>query len=347
MCEIIEIRVLKLGNADSIIVVLKKNDEILIILLDTGRASHLKIILSELKAVLTTYGKAGPDLVICTHYDFDHIGSLQAIVGRYKIHVKEVWMHKTSKLIEIAERLEGSDDVSSLILPDEEAMELGIEGNGIIDYEDEDVQDILQQLKHEVETLAALKEMGIDPKEPIHGLCSFEGWPEIEVVGPTFEYYKSLFPDHFDFNRFIELEKLELKASKEDSDDEVSGKDVFERLDEFDRTGLTPTNLNSAIIQITTAEGKFLFAGDAGIESFQQIPDYQNKIKSVHFFKVPHHGSANNLNSELIQLISPQVAFISGGSHVSNKVVAALKHQGADVYVTKDIEGTLMYPLKI
>ena len=345
MCEVIEIRVLKLGNADSIIVVLQKNTEILVVLIDTGRASHLKVILTELKEILVKYGKSGPDLVICTHYDFDHIGSLQEIVGRYKIHIKEVWMHKTSKLIEIGKKLELSDNASSLILPDEDARELSIENNGIINYDDDDVQGILQQLKHEVETLAALEEMGINPKEPIYELCSFKGWPEIEVVGPTLEYYKSLFPEHFDLNQFIEQEKVELKGDKENNNDEELDRDVFKSLDEHDRAQLTPTNLNSAIILIATAQGKFLFTGDAGIESFQQIPDYQNKISGVHFLKVPHHGSANNLNSELIQMLNPQIAFISGGSHVSNKVITALERQGANVYITTSVDKALIYPI--
>jgi beta-lactamase superfamily II metal-dependent hydrolase len=90
-------------------------------------------------------------------------------------------------------------------------------------------------------------------------------------------------------------------------------------------------------------QGKFLFTGDAGIESFQQIPDCLNKIKDIHFLKVPHHGSANNLNSELIQLLNPQHAFISGGSHVSNEIVAALKYQGASVSITSLAGGTLTY----
>jgi beta-lactamase superfamily II metal-dependent hydrolase len=346
MCEIIEIRVLNLGNADSIIVVLRKGIEVMIILIDTGRPSHLKAILKDLNEVLTKYRKPGPDLIICTHYDYDHIGSLEEIVFRYKLYVKEVWMHKTSRLIEIANKLELSDDASSLILPDEEAIELKVEGSGIINYDDDDVQDVLQQLKHEIAALEALEEIGIYPKEPIQGHCSFDGWPEIEVLGPTYDYYKSLFPKHFDFSQFIDLEKTNLRASKDDDNEEILEEEAFERLDNFERSGLSPTNLNSAIIQITTAQGKFLFSGDAGIESFLQIPDYENKIKDIHFFKVPHHGSANNLNSKLIQLMNPDIAFISGDSHVSNKVVSALKRQKSKVFITKFTGQTLIYPLE-
>ena len=344
MCEIKEIRVLNLGNADAIIVVLQKGEDILVILIDTGRDYHLNEILDELRNVLKKWGKPGPDLVVCTHYDFDHIGGLIGIVGRYQAHIKEVWMHTTSKLIEIADRLETGDDPSSLILPNEEAEALTIEGNGIIDYDDDEVQDVLQQLKHEVAALHALEDLGIKPKEPIFGNCTLAGWEEIEVIGPTYEYYQSLFPAHFDFSGYIEAEKTELKASVEASEEVETAGNPFEQLDSLKRTQISPTNRNSVIIQIESHQGKFLFAGDAGIESFQNIPDYDNKIRDIHFFKVPHHGSANNLNSELIQLMNPDIAFIPGGSHVSPKVVNALRHVKAMVLVTEEEGKTLVYP---
>lgn len=116
-------------------------------------------------------------------------------------------------------------------------------------------------------------------------------------------------------------------------------------LDEPIRTSLTPTNLNSAIIQINATQGKFLFAADAWLDSFLNIPDYQNKLRDVHFLKVPHHGSANNLNAEIIQLTNPKIAFISGGSHVSPLVVNALHSNGTAVYSTSDAATTLTYPI--
>jgi len=66
----------------------------------------------------------------------------------------------------------------------------------------------------------------------------------------------------------------------------------------------------------------------------------------VHFLKVPHHGSANNLNAEIIRLINPEIAFISGGSHVSPLVVAALQANGAAVYGTNDASRALIYPIQ-
>lgn len=343
MCEILEIRVLNLGNADCIILVLAKEEQVLVMIIDTGRDSHLKKILKELSEVLVKYNKPGPDLVICTHYDFDHIGGLEELVGRFKLYIREVWMHTTHRLIEIGNRLEESSNSSVLMLPDEDAQQLGIEGNGIIDYEDEEVQDILQQLKHEIAAIEAIEDMGIPIREPISGRCSLEGWPEVEVAGPSYEYYQSLFPEHFNLGEFIEAERTELRAGRQAH--EVQGEGAFERLDNVKRASLTATNLNSAIIRIETNAGIFLFTGDAGIESFRRMPDYENKLRGIFFLKVPHHGSANNLNSPLIRLMDPKIAFISGGSHVSDYIVAALREQGAEVRITDVAAGTLKYPL--
>lgn len=343
MCEVLKIRVLNLGDADCIIVVLRKGDAHLVVLIDTGRDYHLKTILAELNPILKQYGKMGPDLVLCTHYDFDHIGSLEKIVERFYLHTPAFWMHKTHQLINIAERLEPLLDGSGLFLPGEEAATLQLQEGGIVDYTDDDIQDVLQNLVHEKEVLRMMERLGVNPTEPIRDHCSLNGWPEIKILGPTVEYYKELFPDHFDWTGYLSSEKAELRAGKETTDAE--GTTSFDHLDNQKRSPLTATNRNSAILLIEATQGKFLFAGDAGIESFHRIPAYETILKDIHFLKVPHHGSANNLNSSLIQLMNPDFAFISGKTHVSPLVVEALRLQGATV-LTTDAEGkTLQYPL--
>ncbi|HUC79459.1 MAG TPA: MBL fold metallo-hydrolase [Flavisolibacter sp.] len=315
----------------------------MVILIDTGKDYHLKAILLELMPILERYGKKGPDLILCTHYDFDHIGSLDKIVERFHLHTKNFWMHKTHQLIRIAERLEPLLDGSGLFLPDEDAEILHVQQGGIIDYADDDIQDLLQNLFHEKEVLRMMERLGIDPVEPIYNRCSLEGWPEIKVLGPTLEYYNELFPEHFDWGGYLESEKSELTTRKET--DVPEGATAFERLDNWIRSALTATNRNSAIVLIETVQGKFLFAADAGIESFQRIPDYKTVLTDVHFLKVPHHGSANNLNTELIQLMNPDIAFISGKKHLSPLVVDALRLQGTTVLTTLEEGRTLQYPL--
>lgn len=39
-------------------------------------------------------GKSGPDLVVCTHYDSDHIAGLIDLIGHFGADIGEVWVHE-------------------------------------------------------------------------------------------------------------------------------------------------------------------------------------------------------------------------------------------------------------
>ncbi|MBD1395137.1 hypothetical protein [Mucilaginibacter glaciei] len=56
---------------------------------------------------------------------------------------------------------------------------------------------------------------------------------------------------------------------------------------------VTFINQISIILQITADQKKHLFTGDASIESFKAIPDYQQVLANLYWLKVPHHGSRN------------------------------------------------------
>lgn len=77
-------------------------------------------------------------------------------------------------------------------------------------------------------------------------------------------------------------------------------------------------------------------------ESFYEIPDYKKELSDLFWLKVPHHGSANNLNHELIRLMKPKVAVISGASRVSPLVAACLKKHSSQVDITGE-KGDLVY----
>ena len=65
-------------------------------LVDGGHAGDAPVIIDELDSVLAKAGKKGPDLIICTHYDSDHIGGLMEIVKRYKNEIAQLLIHRTS-----------------------------------------------------------------------------------------------------------------------------------------------------------------------------------------------------------------------------------------------------------
>ena len=59
---------------------------------------------------------------------------------------------------------------------------------------------------------------------------------------------------------------------------------------------MSAPNLNSAILKIEYNGRSFLFTGDASIESFLSIDNFERELADVFWLKVPHHGSKNNLN---------------------------------------------------
>lgn len=75
----IKIEMLDIGDGDAIIIHLKRELENLIILIDGGNSKNVPKVLAKLDPILVESGKEGPDLIVCTHYDSDHIGGLKRI----------------------------------------------------------------------------------------------------------------------------------------------------------------------------------------------------------------------------------------------------------------------------
>ena len=87
------------------------------------------------------------------------------------------------------------------------------------------------------------------------------------------------------------------------------------------------------------SEGKkYLFTGDASIESFTRM--YKSSFdytQNVQWLKLPHHGSKHNLNSRLLKHFNPRVAYVSTKQYekwLNKCVVNALKKLGTDIYST-------------
>jgi beta-lactamase superfamily II metal-dependent hydrolase len=97
------------------------------------------------------------------------------------------------------------------------------------------------------------------------------------------------------------------------------------------RSTVSRINLVSAIIEITAGEDKFLFTADAGIASFENIPDYEQRLKDLFWLKVPHHASRNNFTGTLCELMSPKVAAISGAARIEPAIVACLQKRSCRV----------------
>lgn len=336
------------NDGDAIIVHLKRsNEQQLVVLIDGGHGGDAKTITDILDPLLQSAGKTGPDLVICTHYDLDHIGGLKKIAAHYDEHIGEVWIHKPNLLTETIGLANFLKEQQQLLVekrdPEANAFKTAVLAN-----ESEKHMDfVLESYIDMAELVHYLEKLKVKVKEPFPDL-KLRGWPEIKVLGPTLNFYNSKL-DELKPKRILLTEmknmanEVLMEQSKSLSIEAKSALTPCQILDNKDKSGVTAVNQVSAIIEITVEGKKYLFTGDANIDSFENIPDYKNSLKNIYWLKVAHHGSNNNSNPELIGIMSPKFAYISGKKHFDPEVQGCLESKGAVVKVTSK-NGNLEFP---
>ncbi|MDD2498154.1 MAG: ComEC/Rec2 family competence protein [Desulfitobacteriaceae bacterium] len=102
----------------------------------------------------------------------------------------------------------------------------------------------------------------------------------------------------------------------------------------------------SAVIKITYQETDFLFQGDAGFPSENDILAQGFNLKTD-VIKVGHHGSYTSSSANYLAKVKPSYAVISVGKensygHPHDKALARLNKTGAKIYRT-DLDGTLIF----
>jgi beta-lactamase superfamily II metal-dependent hydrolase len=337
----INIKILNIGDGDAIIISLIRNGESLLLLVDGGHVSDTGLVISELKIIAQKLNKGGPDYILCTHYDGDHIGGLFGVISYFRTSIKHVFIHRTQAILSIPNKLKLYSEESSIlpsesdtiIRSDECFMEKQIPNN--------ELNFLIQSINQEIELLKLIDNYGILNSEPIESNEPIKSWPEIKFLGPTLSYYKALFPKGFGIDNLITKEPISIMATSDNFD--IEDQSPCQRLESIPKSNVTNPNLNSAILGIYLGDKLFLFSGDAGIPSFENIPDYQIKLNNIFFLKVPHHGSKNNINCNLIKLMAPKYSAISGNKYISREVVGCLKDSGSEVYITKDLNDHISF----
>jgi len=115
----------------------------------------------------------------------------------------------------------------------------------------------------------------------------------------------------------------------------------IETLDESGKT--SGENLSSAVLLLNFEGDKYLFTGDAGMESLHKVIEYCSvngiDITHVRFMQAPHHGSKRNISPSILNAIKCDVCYISASKesdkHPSKRVINAFIRRGAEVYSTE------------
>lgn len=345
----IKVNILNVKDGDAIIVELVKRDQVLVMVIDGGEpACYERKMKPALRAILATHGKKAPDIVVCTHYDSDHIGGLIPLLADYITDIEQVWVHRTPVLLQEyldqALTLKSNAGLTHIRSWDNQSLSRLLEsklatGQQLAEKKAGLLLESLPQLKQLIDL--------IPPHKLVQAFANprpLANWPEVTVLGPTQEYYNTLFPRSKPFEAFLLEEAQENFVDREKTleafqqrFEKLAAVQPCDKLKTDKEATLTATNKASIIVAIDSADGRYLFTGDAGIESLKKIPDWPHALKSLYFLKVPHHGSNNNLSKELANLMEPVYAYSSGDKYQDEEVLQCLraKTRNKRVHTTK------------
>lgn len=111
--------------------------------------------------------------------------------------------------------------------------------------------------------------------------------------------------------------------------------EIFSPLDIYDTT-----NEMSSVIKLTYCNKSFLFTGDIGGNSEEDMLTTHKERLNCDVLKVAHHGSKESTSEEFVNTVTPEYAVICVGEnsygHPHFTVVSRLENAGAEVLTTKN-----------
>ena len=108
-------------------------------------------------------------------------------------------------------------------------------------------------------------------------------------------------------------------------------------------------NENSLVLYTELGGKRWIFTGDAGVETERQILQDFPRL-SVEVLKVGHHGSNTSTDQDFVKGINAKYALISAGKdnrygHPTTEVIETLESENVVIYRT-DQEGAVQYIFK-
>jgi len=334
-----EINMVNVKDGDAIILMIEKEERKALIVIDGGYKKYYGNIKRRLEEVLPRFGNK-IDLLVCTHYDNDHLSGVENIIEDYHSIIQEIWIHKVEHslgkqeqyLKEEISRLQGIRD------DDKSFKEFSA-------FESKDF--VLEAYKDLVRVVEKIRAYGLEDitKEATRGVV-LAGFEEFSVISPTKEYYNSYLDDLKDEKYIKETQTLILERQSELKittlseiwEEEIETSNPCENL-EKSSDGVSATNMVSIVTLLKFGDRKLLFTGDSGIESFTDQGLLEKNIKDLEFLDLSHHGSRKNTSKELLEHFNPEVVFVSAKSdknRPSKNIVRYLneKRAGKRIFVT-------------
>ncbi len=301
-----EFEVLKVDDADAIFIRHYIEEKPYVILIDAGNVCDSQKIKNHL---LKHYGST-IHLAICTHPDKDHKGGFFELLNDKSLTINDFWLTDPAHYL-------SADDLTRY--SDEKSATKAVQK--IYNHPNDDSQNLIRL------ALSKCKNVCSVVKGDKHEFLP------ITIIGPTEKYYQEVVKDmvkEYGVNTYEECD-----TEKYDEAAKVEEKDAKSIIDEDDDP--SPFNKSSLIILYEPVKGEhFVFAGDATCASLTQILSDYPYLRNIDFLKVPHHGSKHNLNTTIIDSLSPKSSYISAKGtrkHPNPAIVSYLSKYG-DVYST-------------
>lgn len=300
----IEIDMLSLGDADSILVTKWTGEYSQRVLIDGGNVGSSEVVQNFLRAQGIWYIED----VVCSHPHDDHAAGLISLLRDSGIVVGTLWVHVPQNHINLLGFRLGLYHLTS-----SSRVKAAVKGLETVD-----------------ELLAVATAKNITVREPFAG--ANVGF--MTVCGPSVGYYRELLPEFADLDH---LETEDRKATFPNLDALLGLLDGGELSDSLLEDPFTTPENNSSTILATVFDGrKYLFTADAGAQALCRAAAAYD-LSRCSWMQIPHHGSRRNITAGLIKYFAPTVAYVSAdGSvkHPRRAVVNAFKNAGSLVYST-------------
>jgi beta-lactamase superfamily II metal-dependent hydrolase len=307
----LEIDMLSLGNADSILVSFWNGYSVNRVLIDGGNKGDAPIVRAFLRGLkIETI-----DDVLSTHHHDDHSGGLIELLadetlkfGKVRCHVPHWHVDNMDKVWAALKAAEPSDEATAI----RKSLQTVA-----------DIYDIAKKRRIPLEEPFKGKRVGV-----------------LEVCSPTEEFYNGLVVEMTDVGKIKAEDEAQTRYDIQTNLEEVMSKAILG--ESSDSSLLTephtaPENESSVVAGITHDKKVCLFTADAGPCALTNVLRDYPGCKKLFWMQIPHHGSRRNVTKNLIDLFAPSTAFVSAeGSkkHPRRAVVNAFKDAGAKVYST-------------
>jgi beta-lactamase superfamily II metal-dependent hydrolase len=312
----IEVDMLNLSNADSMLVTRWTNGVASRVLIDGGNRGDAEKILN----FLVVRGATDLDHIVCSHPHDDHAAGLPDIIASKDITFGQIWMHLPWKHVDLT------------------ALAAAVQRGEITAHRV--VKIILASLQSSQEIVKAANARNKVINEPFQGKTI--GF--LTVCGPSQSYYEELLKEFTDFETLTQMDESlaadEINDQLEESlANTAFGKSLLEQTEAAGELGKDPTqpeNNSTTLLGTVFGTDKLLFTADAGVPALEKaVAAYD--LTNVRWMQIPHHGSRRNITKELISLFRPKTAYVSADGtrkHPRRAVVNAFKAVNTKVFST-------------